>query len=93
MAAAALIWPALRQRPPGLARQRRAGRPAADGAQAGAGLILTGSRHAFGAADMTPGTGCMWCSRYQSTFGAGRHAAAAIATTVAWHRSRIKTRR
>ena len=44
MAAAALIWPALRQRPPGLARQRRAGRPAADGAQAGAGLILTGSR-------------------------------------------------
>ena len=54
MAAAALIWPALRQRPSGLARQRRAGRPAADGAQAGAGLILTGSRHAFGAADMTP---------------------------------------
>lgn len=44
MAAAALIWPALRQRPPGLARQRCAGRPAADGAQAGAGLILTGSR-------------------------------------------------
>jgi hypothetical protein len=44
MAAAALIWPALRQWPPGLARQRCAGRPAADGAQAGAGLILTGSR-------------------------------------------------
>src|SRR5580692_8612803 len=44
MAAAALIGPALRQRPSGLARQRRAGRPAADGAQAGAGLILTGSR-------------------------------------------------
>jgi hypothetical protein len=44
MAAAALIWPALRQRPPGLARQRCAGFPAADGAQAGARLILTGSR-------------------------------------------------